>query len=167
MATLDDIRHPMFRLKRGVRAIACIAMCSMALIACATIDFPTPQGFAKFTKDQRDYRAISADGVRIKARRIKNEPYGDLRMWQDAIGHYFESLGYKEKESGVLAATEGYSGRFGEYRAVFNGREHRYIAALFVGKGDIVIIEAAGEEAVFAKRRDAVMTSIRSFNPGK
>lgn len=149
----------------SVRAVAFIALMALVMGSCAGIAVTTPQGFAHYTKDTGMYRAISADGVRLKARRFENKPYGDLAMWQDAMGNHFTSLGYRELATGVLDAPEGYAARYAEYQSIYNGRSHRYIAALYVGKGDIVIIEAAGEEPVYLKRREALMKSITAFNP--
>lgn len=157
---------PTMRFGRGIPRL-CALVLLWSSLACGTIDFATPSGFAKYTRDAKDYRAISADGIRIKVRRLKNDPYGDLKMWSDAAGQYLADQGYRRIMDGTLDAPGGFEGRYEEYRAIYNGKTYAYITGYLVGKDDIYIIETTGEESVFGKRRDAIMRSIKGFNPLK
>lgn len=150
-----------------VKAGMILSLCVFAAIlsGCGSMNFSItePKGFARYKKDTAVFRAISSSGIRMKARRVENDPYGDADMWSRSVELHLKGLGYHEIARSGLSAAGGQKGELREYAYRFNGENYVYSLALFVTKKDIFIIEAAGIEAEFKKRRADIRRSIDGF----
>ncbi|HON77969.1 MAG TPA: hypothetical protein PK544_05730 [Spirochaetota bacterium] len=133
--------------------------------ACETSRYSmrTPEGFAKYEKEEHVLKFVSSDSIRIKARSIKNEPYGDLTMWSDTVQHYLKSNGYHEVTAKELATPDNIQGRYTEYSIRYNASDYIYGVALFVDTDTIYIIESGGEKKYYDKKRNSVLEAIKSF----
>lgn len=119
-----------------------------------------PAGFAHYERDRGQWRAIAADGVRLRARETANDPYGTLAMWHQAVTVHLEREGYHVVEKKDLAAAGGAAGLYTEYRYLYFGNTYAYAVALFADRRKIRIIEATGPEKEFLARKAAIMQSL-------
>ncbi|MCU0849292.1 MAG: hypothetical protein MUD12_15525 [Spirochaetes bacterium] len=142
-----------------------LSVIAALLAGCGSMNFSIsePKGFARYKKDTAVFRAISSSGIRMKACRVKNDPYGDADMWSRSVELHLKGLGYHEISRSGLSAASGQKGELREYAYRFNGENYVYSLALFVTKKEIFIIEAAGIEAEFKKRRADIRKSIDGF----
>ncbi|HPB81228.1 MAG TPA: hypothetical protein PK200_04225 [Spirochaetota bacterium] len=142
-----------------------IGIAVLLSVACETTRYSmgTPEGFAKFEKEQQLIKFVSSDSIRIKARSIKNEPYGDIAMWSDTVKHYLTSNGYHEVSVKEIATPENLQGRYTEYRIRYNAEDYIYAVALFVDRENIFIVEAGGEKKHYDRKRNSVVDAVKSF----
>lgn len=147
----------------SIAAIICVCFGS-----CKTAQYSlsTPDGFAKFHKEEQIMKFVSSDGVRIKAHSIRNEPYGDIAMWSDTVRQHLKSNGYHEVLVKQLATPDNVQGKYTEYGIRYNAEDYIYAVALYVDKENIYIVEAGGEKKYYDRKRDSVLDAMRSFRTG-
>ena len=71
--------------------------------SCVSYTITTPDGFAEYEQEGNVFRAISADGIKIRVRQIENKPYGDAEMWMKSIKLYLDGNGYKETDKNAIS----------------------------------------------------------------
>jgi hypothetical protein len=122
-----------------------------------------PEGFAPY-KAREAFRAVSPDGVVFRVRAAEHEPEADLAFWKEAMTKRMVEAGYQiHAESGVEAS--GTPGALLELTAPFGTDDYSYLLAIFPAGKELIIVEAAGEVATFAARRDAVISAIQRVEP--
>lgn len=119
-----------------------------------------PDGFARYRADRGQWRAIAADGVRLRAREAANDPYGSLAMWHQAMTAHLEREGYHVVERKEIAPAGGAMGSYTEYRYLYYGNTYAYAVTLFTDRRKIHLIEAAGPEKEFLLRKPAILQAL-------
>jgi hypothetical protein len=138
----------------------------LILPACRTFTMEAPKDFMVYDKQPEPFRAISAEGVRLKARSIKNEPKGDLALWTEYLEMHLKSKGYLLKEKKEIQNSQGLKGMYLTSLYQYSGQNFAYLAALYVNKDNIFLIESAGTYPDFEKHRDNIIIALKSFRPG-
>ncbi len=124
----------------------------------------TPGGFAHYDKETRFLKYISSDGVRVRTRAEKNEPYGEVAMWMGAADNHLKSKGYHKLETRALGTPENMKGTYSEYLYHFNAENHIYALAVFADREHLYIVEAGGAKKDFEKRRANILSAIGSLS---
>jgi hypothetical protein len=139
------------------------AGCSHPLLA-------TPPRFLELEQERGafDYRATSADGVVIGARKLDydRERGGGVDFWTDAVKQRLSQMGgYQLLEEKAVKTSRGLEGkqlRFGhdEKNAPF-----QYWVALFVEGDELFVVEAGGPEEKLKAHEASVDKAIASLDP--
>jgi hypothetical protein len=122
-----------------------------------------PDGFAPY-KAKKAFRAVSPDGVVFRVRAAEHEPEADLSFWKEAMGKRMVEAGYQVLAESEISAS-GTAGTLLELTAPYGTDDYSYLLAIFPAGKEIVIVEAAGEVATFAARRDAIIQAIGQVQP--
>ncbi len=133
---------------------------------CETIDYNIPEGFARYKREGKQIRAISSDGVVIKASLIENDPYGDSPMWMESVNLYLKSEGYKKLGSREISTVSNMKGIYTEYIYRYYGNNYIYSLTLFADKQQLYLMESGGRESFYKKRRESIITAIKSLKKG-
>ena len=118
-----------------------------------------PRDFVVFDREA-DFKAISADGVRIKARELPNNPKGDLDLWTRTILLQLENQGYTvDKQERIKPAT-GQAGRLIASHYLIRNVKYAYWTAIFVRGETLLLIESAAPAEDFARHESAIRRSL-------
>ena len=130
-------------------------------------EMTAPEAFKRF--DQRGgYKAITADGVMLKAREVKNYPEGDLPFWTDALQRHLLARGYMQKgKTECFKTQKGLDGCTLVFLLPHGAEDWAFAQTVFVQGKRIVLVESAGPFDRFAKIEPALATAMRSFDPGE
>lgn len=120
-----------------------------------------PQGFAVFERET-PFRAVSPEGLVLRARTAKNEPPQDLAFWSRALALQMEQSGYVRAAEGSFSALAG-NGTFYEWVAPVGRQDWIYLTAIAVDEQTILIVEAAAPAEDYAKHRAAIRESLGSL----
>jgi hypothetical protein len=110
-----------------------------------------------------EVRAIAADGTVVGLRRRKNPENGTLKFWMDAVkreltgGRGYELLAEEDVESDA-----GEPGKLMKFSAKSRGQEGRYLVALFVTDGEVLVAEAGGKADAVKAHEDEIRKSFLS-----
>ncbi len=156
-------------MKTPVAALSAIVLLSFCFLpgcktAGVTYRLEAPAGFAVYVKDAESFRAISADGVRLKVRRVENNPPGDAAMWGQAVEAHLKNRGYHRVSEQKVTTRNGWSGSFTEYAYWYNAEEYRYAVTIFVAAEHVYLIEAGGAAERYAGRREGIIGSLGQFS---
>lgn len=147
--------------------IAVLAALAAGSAACGPgVNVQTPPGFAVLDKQKEYvYRAMSADNVVLAVRAEKNDPFGPLEFWADALDRQLRTGGYAADGAGApVRSAGGLSGRLQQYTRDHNGRAHRFWVAVFVTEARVWVVEAGGDADRFKdKKADGVKKAIESM----
>ncbi len=111
----------------------------------ATMDLP--DGFVKVDRQysQYDMRAVSADGVALSVRTEDNPQDGTLEFWSQAVSAELEGRqGYTLVDNSEVGPAGNPDGVMMEFDVVKRGNNMKYLVAVFVQTGQVVVAEAAG-----------------------
>lgn len=121
-----------------------------------------PQGFAAYENIEKT-RAVSPDGVMYRIREEKNKPYAELPFWREALKKRMLDAGYRFMSEDDIKAGER-PGYLLELAAPLGARDFSYLIALFVNDNEqLVIVEAAGDMALFEKWRPEIIKAIEEI----
>jgi hypothetical protein len=136
---------------------------TFALSGCLTpvAVLEAPRGFAVFERET-PFRAITPEGLVLRARTAKNEPPQDLTFWSQALALQMEQSGYIRAAEGSFSALVG-NGAFYEWVAPVGRQDWVYLTAIAVDEKTIVIVEAAAPAEHYAKHRAAIRESLGSL----
>lgn len=134
--------------------------------ACETLEYKKPEGFAEYKRKGKQIKAISADGVVIKINIIKNEPYGDSRMWMELVDLSLKGKGYKKLNGREISVAGSLKGIYTEYLYRHYGRNYIYSLTIFADGKQLYLVESGGLENYYKKRKDLVFTAIKSLKKG-
>jgi len=152
---------------RIVLSAALLTLASLALGACgSTAKVATPAGFAKVeSDDDYAYRATSAHGVVIATRTNPNKLQGNLDFWKESVDLKLRDAGYVLEDKGErnVKTASGLEGKQLRYTTTKSGREHAYWVTVFVTKKRVVLVEAGGDKAPFAKAEPALERAISTL----
>jgi hypothetical protein len=153
----------LIRATRRLPLLLALALVSLLALSCVTpqVEIDTPKGFAAYI-DAEPYRAISAEGVRLRARLIENDPEQSLEFWREALRVKMERAGYAKLAEERFDAPSG-EGAYFEWAAPVNGEDWVYMTAISLEEGQIVLVEAAGPFELYSAHRSAVKESLASL----
>lgn len=125
-----------------------------------------PRSFVEL--EDQDYmyalRATSADGLVIAVREIKNDPYGDLQFWVQAVTNELRlGQGYALEEQTETRAASGETGTLLKFGRDDGAQVYRYWVALFADDDHVWVVEAGGREDLFLAEQGAIEQAIESF----
>ncbi|MEN6503516.1 MAG: hypothetical protein ABFD92_03165 [Planctomycetaceae bacterium] len=108
-------------------------------------------------------KAVSADGVVLAQRTEDNPKNGTLEFWAAAIGNQlFAREGYKLASNVEATSESGIPGRLMTYDALRSGASFKYLLAVFVKGGKVIVVEAGGRadsvNKLLPQIRTAMMT---------
>jgi len=130
---------------------------------CTSFAVDQPADFSQYKVHSDWYRAIAADGVRIRARLIKNESKGSASMWRTAALRHLKKSGYQETARKEFKTLSGAEASHSEYAYHYFGREFVYTVTLLVKEKHIGVIETTGETKYYEAHRESLMKAIKSF----
>jgi hypothetical protein len=140
----------------------------LAASGCAPL-LTTPAGFVELDerRTQYDYRATTADGLVIAARKIDHDPKGSMEFWVQAIENEMRNRGgYALLGKTPVKTKRGLAGtqlRFGHDQ----GREpHLYYIVIVVTEGDLYLLEAGGTKALLEKNAAQIAAAFQSLDAG-
>lgn len=179
----------------GVRVASALVLGACLLAGCSSKPAqPTmddPKGFVRFEKSHVP-KWITPDGVRLKVRRVDNDPRGDLPFWMDAMARHLDQRGYVrlpatlgkdatpprprlEREGDVTEAkvaaprcfdtVAGLRGCQATWLVPRQGEDWVMTVAVYVRGDDIYLVEGAGPWQAWRPRHDDVSAALRSFRP--
>ena len=102
---------------------------------------------------------------------MNNEPRQDLGFWAEALRAHLAKEGYRPsgEPQGFRTTVPGnrapLEGRLFEWTMPYGAETWSYLTAVLVAGKRILVAEAAGERAVYAKHRAAVLASLQSLAP--
>ena len=131
---------------------------------CTSFTIDRPVDFSQYKVHSDWYRAIAADGVRIRVRLVKNESKGSAAMWRTAALRHLKKNGYRETAQKEIKTVSGAEASHSEYASHYFGREFIYTLTLLVKEKHIAVIETAGETKYYEAHRESLMKAIKSFS---
>ncbi|MFT6396181.1 MAG: hypothetical protein ACJAYU_000924 [Bradymonadia bacterium] len=146
--------------------------CSLLAPACAPYSIVTPDGMIALNEDRwspYDYRATTPDGIVVGARQIRmrdgsDVPPADMQFWVDATKLRLRtSAGYALLNEEAIRSSDGTEGVRLEFGRDQEGRTFRYDIALFVTEKFVHVIEAGGDEELYAAAATAVDEAVASY----
>ena len=140
----------------------------MMLVGCSGVPFKmeTPPGFVRY-EESKDFRFITADGVRLQGRRVENKPVANLAFWQDALKEHLEKRGYTFQTADCFQTKLGLDGCTLEFAVPSGAEDWTQSETIFVQGDDVLLIEAAGPYERYAPRRAGITQALRSFDPNR
>ncbi|MCK4515013.1 MAG: hypothetical protein KAU31_07130 [Spirochaetaceae bacterium] len=154
--------------KGGIRVATVAVMLlgmvtAMVVVGCVTppIAMDTPEGFAVFS-DTDVVRAISPEGVLVRARTVPNDPAQSLEFWAEALERQLTESGYLlvEKSNFTIDAGEGV---LMEWLAPVSEDDWIYLTAISIVDSQITVVEAAGPTDHYDTYRTAIRKSLESL----
>lgn len=152
----------------ALRMTFLLVAAALTLGACAPrYEMNAPETFKRF--DQRKgFKAITADGVMLKAREVKNYPEGDLPFWTDALQRHLVARGYIQKgKADCFKASSGADGCSLTFLVPHGAEDWAMSETLFIVGTRIVVVEAAGPFDRFAKVEQSLAAALRTFDPAQ
>ncbi len=135
----------------------------LAFCACQSLVVTPPPGFVTYPSGPgKDFRALSAEGIALRAVRVDNEPASDVALWTKSLRLNLEQRGYKVRSEEAVTAG-GLQGRMLRTVTRSENQDFGYICALFVSGKDLFIVESAGAYPEFQARENEVVKSIQTF----
>jgi hypothetical protein len=147
-----------------VRRVPAAALLLPLLLLSGCLSVTKPEGFAEISPFP-SYRAISPEGLRYSIRTVNNYPPQDLEFWSRALKNHLQAEGYvliRPQERFEAANREG---MIFEWGLPYRNQSYIYLTAIMLWEKDIVIAEAAGEQDLYGRYREALLASLRSLNP--
>jgi len=150
-----------------MRAVVHITLFLFAatVIACkAPYTMDTPKSFRKF-EDTRDFKMITANGVMLKARQVKNYPRGDLDFWTDAMTRHLLERGYLMKSKNCFTTKAGKKACTLDFALPYGTEDWALSETVFVVGDAIILVEVAGPFERYAKVEGELADAIKTFEP--
>jgi hypothetical protein len=148
--------------KKGTWAIGA-AVFFLGIAGCAHFRAEVPQGFAGY-KGRCVFRAVSPDGVVLRIRSVKNDPYAELPFWQEALSTRMRNAGYTLVDSSLITVADRPTSIL-ECAAPLGNDDQSYLIAVIWGKKRLTIVESAGEVVKFRKHREELLKAIAAIRP--
>jgi hypothetical protein len=123
----------------------------------------TPEGFAPV--DSREaYLAVSPEGVRFQARWVANVPRQDTAFWADALSHQLVEEGYAPAGAAETFRAGDHEGRILSWLMPYGTETWSHMTAIVVVGRRILLVEAAGERALYGRHRAAIIASLGTLS---
>lgn len=154
------------RLRRPFLAAALFAV---ALVAAGCpgpqLRMQTPAGFQRYKKSP-GLKMITADGVRLKVREVKNYPLASLAFWEEATERHLLAKGYQRKGKRRFKTQKGLEGATLELLMPRGAKDWVLQETIFVRGDRIWLVEVAGPFDRFAPLEKSLQAALRTFDPG-
>jgi hypothetical protein len=150
----------------GLRALLLTLM--PLLSACGGVPFrmQAPEAFKRF-EETDDFRYITADGVRLRGRLLKNEPIADLAFWREALRGHLEKRGYVFQSEDCFRTAAGLDGCTLDFVLPHGAEDWVHSETLFVRGEDLMLVEVAGPFALYTPHKASLQAALRTFEPGR
>ncbi len=145
--------------------VLCMTLAALTLSACGpSYKMTAPEGFSRF-EDAGDFKMISADGVRLKAREVDNYPKATLAFWTDATERHLVARGYASKGKRCFKTAKGLGGCSLDF-VIPRGHDDWVLSVtLFVDDDRLIILEVAGPYARYAMLEKKIAAALTTFVP--
>jgi len=147
-----------------VSEIVGATLLAIALTACGGAEhkMDPPDAFRAYTEID-DLRLITADGVRVAAREVDNEPVADLPFWVDAMKRHLDKRGYALADEDCFTTEAGQKGCTLDFVLPYGAEDWVMSETIFVHGEKVVLVEAAGPYARFQAISPAYRKALRTF----
>lgn len=108
-------------------------------------------------------RLITADGVRVAAREVDNEPRADLPFWVDAMKRHLDERGYAFAREDCFTTTAGWKGCTLDFVLPYGAEDWVMSETVFVVGDKLVLVEATGPYERFAAVEAEYKQSLRTL----
>lgn len=142
-----------------------IAICCFCCSACGikyTMDEPV--SFRQY-QETSDFKMITAQGVKLKAREVENYPKGDLDFWKNALEHHLLKRGYSKKGENCFTGQKGHKACTLEFMLPHGAEDWVFSQTIFVVDDRIVLVEAAGPFKHYQPVEQELKQALLSFDP--
>lgn len=124
-----------------------------------------PPGFVDVSGGAYDFRAVSADGLVIAGREMKNSPRGDMAFWVKAIENELRfGRGYALLGSRDVKTAKGLLGRELRFGHDEGASPHVYWVAVFVTERKLYVVEAGGTRELVEQNEASLKQAISSLD---
>jgi hypothetical protein len=130
--------------------------------SCTGVKVQVPEGFAEL-KLRRTYRAVSPEGVLYSVRTVRNYPRQGLAFWEETLRGHLLDEGYQLIGEGERFPTEQGEGMLYEWGLPYGQNDYLYLTAVIPAGRRIVVAEAAGEQTLYRRHRDALLKSLKTI----
>ena len=147
----------------------CLAMAMLlGLAGCGRpFEVNTPTGFVELEEEPGagyDYRATSAEGVVVAVRAVDVEGQGSLAFWEKAVTLKVRDVGgYALLEARDVKSADGTQGRRLHFAHDEHGTPYAYVVTLFVAQDRLFLLEAGGEQRLFAQYAPKLDWQVQTF----
>jgi hypothetical protein len=154
----------MQQVTRPTRLLLTVALLTLGLSACGGPRYrlEPPDAFKRYEQAE-GLRLITTDGVEVSAREVPHYPKADLPFWTDALKRHLLQRGYAFQEQGCFRTAKGLDGCTLDFLLPRGAQDWVLSETLFVLGERLVLVEAAGPFARFAKVAPALKQSLRTF----
>ncbi len=153
--------------RRGAQATCAALLLGLTLLAggCTPkVDLKPPSAFARFTKGNPN-RWITADGVRMRARTVDNEPAATLAFWKEALARHLDRRGYLRKAERCFTTQAGLKGCTLDRMQPRGSEDWVLSVTLFVDGKDIHLVEVVGPWARWQSHEAKLRAAMANFVP--
>ncbi|MBM4343049.1 MAG: hypothetical protein FJ100_06695 [Deltaproteobacteria bacterium] len=134
-----------------------------ALAGCAPVYTMTPpEGFVRYEK-RKGLAFITADGVQVRGRTVKNYPKADLPFWADAMERHLVARGYLLHGKTCFKTAAGRDGCTAEFVLPHGGEDWVLAETVFVHGDHLALVEATGPFDRYKKAAPAIAKALQSF----
>lgn len=144
--------------------LAAFVLLGFVVSGCATpravVD--TPEGFAAYASRREPYRALTPEGVILRARVDENKPQQALSFWRDTLRNHMTSVGYPARTEDEFERSGG-AGFYFEWVAPVGDEDWYYLTAVSVFDDSIAVVEAAGEHSAYTGYREAILSTLSTL----
>ncbi|MFP4598932.1 MAG: hypothetical protein ACLFVJ_11815 [Persicimonas sp.] len=157
-------------IRRGHISAALLLLVASSAIGCETFDVDTPDEMVAVEKSDREYVAMTHDGIVVRA--LVHEQ-GDPDEGVGVAGHDFwvESVrermrtrgGYALLEESEVKSANGHRGTRLEFGRDQEGSSYLYWMTIFVTEENVHIIDAGGRKDRFEAAQGAVEKALTSY----
>ena len=134
----------------------------LTITSCAKITVERPEGFAEIKQDKQ-YKAVSPEGMLFGVRTVENYPEQDLDFWSKALKTHLAKEGYRVISDGEPFQAGDLQGILFEWAVPYGNEDFIYLTAIVVQDKKIAIAEAAGVHTVYRSHRDALFKSLKTL----
>lgn len=144
-----------------------LALVVAATAACAPkYTMPVPDGFVRY-EQKKGLAFITADGVQLRGRNVRNYPKADLQFWADAMERHLVARGYLLHGKNCFKTAQGADGCTAEFVLPHGGEDWVLAETLYVYGDNVAVVEAAGPFDRYKKVAGAIAKALQGFEPQK
>ncbi len=153
-------------LLQRLAGIFALLACCWAPCACGPPPYKMELGdsFKQYDKS-RDYKLITAEGVRVGAREVENYPRADLEFWTDALAGHLEERGYVLDSRECFETDADLAGCTLDFALPHGVEDWAFSTTLFVIDDEVIVLEAAAPYDRFAEIEEELDAMVRTFSP--
>lgn len=158
------MHHRRFSFRLRVVGLLAFAL----LVGCGGVPFRmnAPPAFKRYEQTD-DFRFITADGVRLRGRLLKNGPVADLGFWREALRGHLEKRGYVFQSEACFRTEGGLDGCTLDFLLPYGAEDWVHSETLFVRGDDLMLVEAAGPYTLYTPHKASLQAALRTFDPGR